>query len=181
DSAIYLSVNDTTDLEKELEPSVRSQITSSVKEYKNKKPRQISLEESIPKQYSFQHQEIDPLYKPPCVKTLKSYLFEAYNKCIITLKQKILEADTVALTLDIWSSKAHDSYLGITCYWLTEDFQIQEILLKLIELPYPYGHIEIYNTVQEVIENWKLDKKITAILTDNGANVKAAIEKFDDI
>ncbi|CAG8473624.1 6852_t:CDS:2, partial [Racocetra fulgida] len=52
------------------------------------------------------------------------------------------------------------------------------ILLKMIELPYPYGHLEIYNMIQEVIEDWKLDKKIIAILTDNGANIKAAIENI---
>ncbi|CAG8698969.1 10391_t:CDS:2, partial [Gigaspora rosea] len=162
DSTIYSPVNDTThisDLEKESEPSVRSQITSSeaitlsLTRFLVATALPLSLVEN--EHFRKFILEIDPLYKPP--------------------------SDTVALTLDIWSSKAHDSYLGITCHWLTEDFQIQKILLKLIELPYPHGHVEIYNTVQEVIEDWKLDKKIAAILTDNGANVKAAIEKFDDI
>ncbi|CAG8502773.1 17624_t:CDS:2 [Racocetra fulgida] len=36
----------------------------------------------------------------------------------------------------------------------------------MIKLFY-FKNLKIYNTIQEVIKNWKFDKKLIAILTDN--------------
>ncbi len=44
------------------------------------------------------------------------------------IKNKIAEtAEYVALTLDIWSSRAYDAYLGIT--WITPEFKLYEVFL----------------------------------------------------
>ncbi|CAG8845840.1 8477_t:CDS:2, partial [Gigaspora margarita] len=71
----------------------------------------------------------------PCVNTIKTIIFNSYTSAtrqITDLISKI--SDTMSLTFDIWTSRVHDSYLGITCYWLTDSFELHKIVLDMGEL-----------------------------------------------
>ncbi|CAG8786871.1 46543_t:CDS:2, partial [Gigaspora margarita] len=73
-------------------------------------------------------------------------------------------SNTVSLKLDIWSSRAHNSYLGITCHWLTDLFELHEIVFEIGELD--------DHCATDIVES------IFSITTDNGANVKFAIQQM---
>ena len=46
------------------------------------------------------------------------------------------------------------------------------------EFPYPHDAFTIAEEINNIIRNYNLEFKITAIVTDNGSNVKSAIEKL---
>ncbi|CAG8786659.1 8717_t:CDS:2, partial [Gigaspora rosea] len=121
----------------------------------------------------------DSRFKMPCVSTIKTIIFDTYTlatKQIIDLISKT--SDTVSLTLDIWSSRAHDSYLGITCHWLTDSFELHEIVLEIGELD-DHCASDIVESVNSVLDKFNINyQKIFSITTDNGANVKSAIQQM---
>lgn len=121
----------------------------------------------------------DSRFKMPCVSTIKTIIFDTYTlltKQIIDLISKT--SDTVSLTLDIWSSRAHDSYIGITCHWLTDSFKLHEIVLEIGELD-DHCATDIVESVNSVLDKFNINQqKIFSITTDNGANVKSAIQQM---
>jgi hypothetical protein len=114
----------------------------------------------------------DLYYKVPCTKTLKDRISSAYESGIDKVKNQLLQLENVSLTLDAWSSLAHIPYLGVTAHWMTSKFEPCELLLSMEELPYPHGAAEIQEHLVDLFDNWEISPKITAIVTDNGSNVK---------
>jgi len=116
----------------------------------------------------------DKRYKIPCYKTLKDRIFTAYEVGKDTLKSQFTQIQHISLTIDAWSSPAHLPYLGITAHWLSSKFEPQEVLLSMEELPYPHSAFEIQDHLFDLLYEWEIDSKITAIVTDNASNVKKA-------
>ena len=87
--------------------------------------------------------EFDKRYKVLCVKTFKDRISSAYEIGKDSLKNQLIQLQDISITLDAWSSSAHIPYLGITVHWVTSEFEPQELLLCMEELPYPHGVIEI--------------------------------------
>ena len=116
----------------------------------------------------------DERYKVPCTKTLKDRIFTVYEAGKDTLKSQFMQIQHISLTLDAWSSPAHLPYLGVTAHWLSSKFEPQEILLSMKELPYSHSTFEIQDHLFDLLYEWEIDLKITAIVTDNTFNVKKA-------
>jgi hypothetical protein len=116
----------------------------------------------------------DTYYKVPCTKTLKDRISSAYDTGTDVVKDQLSQLENLSLTLDAWSSSAHIPYLGVTVHWATAKFEPCELLLSLEELPYPHGSAEIQEYLVDLFNKWEINSKITAIITDNGSNVKKA-------
>ena len=116
----------------------------------------------------------DLYYKVPCTKTLKDRISSAYEVGADKIKNQLFQLENISLTLDAWSSSAHIPYLGVTAHWVTSKFEPYELLLSMEELPYPHGATEIQEHLADLFDEWEINSKITAIVTDNGSNVKKA-------
>ncbi|CAB5215823.1 unnamed protein product [Rhizophagus irregularis] len=121
----------------------------------------------------------DLFYKVPCTKTLKERISLAYEAGTEKVKNQLLQLENISLTLDAWSSSAHIPYLGVTVHWVTSKFEPYELLLSMEELPYPHGAIEIQEHLIDLFNDWGISSKITAIVTDNGSNVKKACSNMN--
>ncbi|CAG8776318.1 17242_t:CDS:1, partial [Acaulospora morrowiae] len=122
---------------------------------------------------------LDSRFEIPSVSTIKTTIFNSYTWTTKQLTDLISKtSDTISLTLDIWTSRAHDSYLGITCHWLTDTFELCETILNIGELNEHYT-FDIVESINLTLEKFIIDnKKVFSITTDNGANVKAAIQQI---
>lgn len=121
----------------------------------------------------------DERYKIPCTKTLKDRISTIYENGKDLLKIKFTQVQHISLTLDAWSSPAHLPYLGITAHWITSKFEPKEILLSMKELPYPHSAYEIQEHLFDLLFEWEIDSKITAIVTDNASNMKKAFDNLE--
>jgi hypothetical protein len=122
----------------------------------------------------------DSHYKVPCTKTLKDRISSAYEAGTNTLKNWLSQLENISLTLDAWSSSAHIPYLGVTAHWVASNkFEPCELLLSMEELPYPHGAIEIQEYLIDLFDEWEISSKITAIITDNGSNIKKACNEME--
>ena len=121
----------------------------------------------------------DSYYKVPCTKTLKDRISSAYEAGTDKVKNQLLQLESISLTLDAWSSSAHISYLGITAHWITSKFEPYELLLSMKELPYPHSATEIQEHLVDLFDEWEISSKITAMVTDNGSNIKKACNNMN--
>ncbi|KAK7933955.1 hypothetical protein WMY93_004851 [Mugilogobius chulae] len=58
---------------------------------------------------------LDPLYKVPCRKTVKTMVEERYQQNKKQAEEDLKKASAVSLTADMWTSRNMDAYLGVTC------------------------------------------------------------------
>ena len=124
--------------------------------------------------------DLNPKYKLPCTKTLKKHMYSIYYFANSKIELELsCNANDVSLTLDLWSSCAHQPYLGVTVHWVDENFYPCEFLLNMEEFPYPHDAFTIAEEINNIIHSYNLEFKIIAIVTDNRSNVKSAIEQLD--
>ncbi|EXX74628.1 hypothetical protein RirG_049360 [Rhizophagus irregularis DAOM 197198w] len=83
-------------------------------------------------------------------------------------------AATVSLTTDLWSSRAKHGYIGITAAWITPNFKVKDVMLEIKYAPSPHTANLVAELLYDCISSWDLNGRVTAIITDNGSNMKAA-------
>jgi len=88
----------------------------------------------------------------------------------------ILVNETVSITTDIWSSYSKDSFLDISIQWIDELYNLQQVFLDFKLIRGPHTAVNIASILKEAIDNWKLN--IIGIVTDNGANITAAVREL---
>lgn len=54
---------------------------------------------------------------------------QKYEEVKEKVQEALKETSIVALTADVWTSIATESYLGVTCHFLAEDWQMKSYTL----------------------------------------------------
>jgi zinc finger BED domain-containing protein 1 (E3 SUMO-protein ligase ZBED1) len=92
-------------------------------------------------------------------------------------------AKSLSLTTDMWASKANDSYMSLTCHYMTEEFTIASHCLGNSPFPETHTANNIYNKINAMMAKWGKEDIASSmtvyIVTDNARNLTAAINKTD--
>ena len=91
------------------------------------------------------------------------------------------QARSVSLTLDLWTAKNRQGYLEITCSFLDDTFNLREFTLDIAYIRYPHTANHIIETLEQVLDEWEIRELVFTITTDNGSNVKKAIQDMEGI
>ncbi|GBC42762.2 zinc finger BED domain-containing protein 1-like [Rhizophagus irregularis DAOM 181602=DAOM 197198] len=95
------------------------------------------------------------------------------------LKQYIHEnAASVSLTCDLWTSRSKQGFLGVTCHFITPDFEMREITLAIQYMPYPHTGEAIQHALEKIITQWELQNKVFFCTTDNTSNMKKCLNQI---
>ena len=98
-----------------------------------------------------------------------------YSKRVKEIKQELAQISHVALTSDIWTSRTTQSYLTLTCHFLTSSWELKTLVLETFELNNDHTADNIAEALQRVAGSWGISNKIVAMVTDNAANIVAAV------
>uniref|UniRef100_H2ZVP3 BED-type domain-containing protein n=1 Tax=Latimeria chalumnae TaxID=7897 RepID=H2ZVP3_LATCH len=100
------------------------------------------------------------------------------KKIHLRVYKEVEKTDQFVISLDIWTSKAIDSYLGITAHWVTEDYVCQQFILAVASFTSNYTAANIQCLLLGVLEKWNITcDKIQLLLHDGGSNVvKTAVD-----
>jgi hypothetical protein len=90
-------------------------------------------------------------------------------------------AISVNLTTDLWTARNRQGYIGITCCFLDEMFQLRELVLAVSYVHSPHTAEHISDTLLEILDQWMLREKVNIIVTDNGSNIKKAIKNMNSV
>lgn len=122
--------------------------------------------------------ELVPSYKIPSITTLKKTLDKKYEVTKNILQSCLLETQHICITLDVWTETMHEkSFLGVTVHYL-KDISLKSHSLAVEELKERHTVQYIGEVLEKILFDWKIDKKnIVSVVTDNGANVVAAVNR----
>ena len=99
---------------------------------------------------------------------------EMYQKVYLKVKEGISSASHISITTDVWSSVAQDSYLSLTCNYITADFSRQQVCLAA---PFNDHHTgeHIAAMINKCFHSWSVTSKVHVVVRDNGSNFVAGL------
>ena len=91
------------------------------------------------------------------------------------IMQQLEKAEAVTISTDGWTSINNDCYLSVTAHYLGEDMEMKSSLLECFKYDDKHTAENLCNELKHVTLEWKIQNKIVAIVTDNAANIIAAV------
>lgn len=132
--------------------------------------------------HGFRHlvHTFEPRYDPPSRKSLTTkYLPQMFEGEKSKVKRHLSSSRRFALTTDIWTSRANQAYTGVTIHFIDTEFELRHFLLETKEFPESHTAGNIADELREILKEWDLnDEFVSAITTDNGRNISAAIREL---
>lgn len=122
--------------------------------------------------------EVAPCYKVPSATHLKKLLCDKYESVKIELTKRISNAAAFCVTLDIWTETMNEkSFLGVTIHFV-ENITFKSANIATKEMTFNHTAEYISAVFGDILKNWEIPiHKVTCAVTDNGANMVAAIKK----
>ncbi|KAL3980064.1 doublesex- and mab-3-related transcription factor 3 [Sarotherodon galilaeus] len=85
------------------------------------------------------------------------------------------------LTADVWTSRATEAYLGVSCHFLSEDWKMKSFILDTMPLEERHTGANIVTWMEEVLTKFDiLPAKIKAVVHDSGSNMVAAMRPLEE-
>ncbi|XP_060665330.1 E3 SUMO-protein ligase ZBED1-like [Drosophila nasuta] len=123
-------------------------------------------------------QILDPRFKIPSKTHLRDVLVKGIlDEAVLTLKTKLRETTSVAVTCDCWTSSANDAFLTVTCHFI-DGFQFRTASLSTEKLKDATNHSapNIAETLKGVSEQFNVLDKTVCIVTDNASAMLKACD-----
>ena len=149
------------------------QITQGIAEFIARDMRPISVIEG--KGFQNLLAIIDPSYQVPSRKHVMKNIQDMYSKVRLCLLAEMEDIQSVGLTTDHWTSRAMDSYLGVTVHFITQDWELKKRVLQVRQVKERHTGNNVASDLKAVTTEWNLDSKVTGVTTDNTSNMVAAL------
>ncbi|XP_061716872.1 E3 SUMO-protein ligase ZBED1-like [Cydia pomonella] len=120
---------------------------------------------------------LNPGYTLPTRKTLsESLLPKVYGKMVEAAREQLSKAKAICVTTDAWTSTNADGYIAITAHFINEDTdQICTVMIGCIEYQERHTAANLQDFFTEKFREWDIDGYVGVIVSDNAANMLAAI------
>lgn len=121
--------------------------------------------------------ELEPNYTPPCRNTfITSLLEEKYVQTKTMLKSILEETEFITITTDGWTSLTNESYISVTAHFITKKWEFVSCLLSCFGYSERHTAQNLHDEISEILREWGISEKVFAMVTDNAANVVAAVK-----
>ena len=100
---------------------------------------------------------------------MRSLLPDMYTTRAKEIKRELLQISHVALTSDLWTSRTTESYLAITCHFVTSTWELKFLVLAMFGLKKDHTAEHIAASFPKDAEKWGISRKVVAMVTDNAA------------
>ncbi|XP_017261968.1 E3 SUMO-protein ligase ZBED1-like [Kryptolebias marmoratus] len=159
--------------------SARAQkITKSVAVFICKDLRPYSVVEN--KGFKNMLKILEPRYAIPTRKYMTEVAVPSlYTEVKTDVLESLKSAERVALTCDGWTSRATDPYVTITSHFISDEWELVSNVLQTRPLHGSHTGSNIANLLTEAINEWGITGKVPAVVTDNAANMLAAVGLTD--
>lgn len=122
---------------------------------------------------------LNPGYQPPCRQTVsKNLIPRLYNCTLEKLKHQIKCSTAVSLTTDGWTCINNRSYIAVTAHYIAYNGTLSSICLSCEEFDQRHTSKNLAFYLKNVTVEWDINYKIVAIVTDNAANITAAVNEM---
>ena len=119
---------------------------------------------------------IDPKYEPPSRRTImRSMLPGYYERVKEEVKAKLSDVKHCALTTDLWTSRATQGYITVTCHFISSDWILHAVVLDTLLVEADHTAENLAAELSGVSNEWGVTDKIVCVVTDNASNIVAAV------
>ncbi len=124
---------------------------------------------------------LDAQYELPGQKYFsKTAIPDLYNKVRKEVQALLSGTDSFSLTTDMWSSLNMTPYMSLTVHTITPEWNLESKCLQTTYFPESHTADNLAAALRDALHDWQLDEnKLSAITTDNAANIAAAIRSLN--
>ena len=117
-----------------------------------------------------------PGYTLPSRTHFTKLMEQKYETTLVRVKDALkANENKIALTTDAWTSVATEAYLGITCHFISDDWELTSFCLTTMPLEERHTGANIAAWIEQVVERSEIHtNRIVAVVHDNGSNVVLA-------
>ncbi|XP_067616849.1 E3 SUMO-protein ligase ZBED1-like [Eurosta solidaginis] len=117
-----------------------------------------------------------PGYKLPTRQKLSKKLIpETCEELRINMKESIQAVEAVCPTTDAWTSRNNAHYVAVTAHYVNSDNAMSSSLLCCKDFNDRHTSENLRNFLKDVVCEWGIANKISAVVSDNAPNIVGAI------
>ena len=75
----------------------------------------------------------------------------------------------------MWTSRKTESYLTITCHFVTSTWELKSLVLETFGFKKDHTTENIAASFQKIAQEWGISQKVVVMVADNAANVVANV------
>ena len=118
---------------------------------------------------------MEPGYALPCRKTISSIISRKHALGIEELRCVLQKVDGLAITSDLWTSKATEGYASVTGHFLDVEWRLQTCLLKTCNFPQQHTGRNIADLVLHVASLFGINVDgLSVFVYDEASNMVCA-------
>ncbi len=118
--------------------------------------------------------------KIPARRTVSRSLLDNLKAVEEELKEILEHTDDIATSLDLWSSKALESYMGVLVHYITEDWEYKSRVIDFLRCKGRHTGLAILEAYRHVLQFYNIESKEWKSITDSASNMIKAFEiKFE--
>ena len=114
------------------------------------------------------------LLRPNCDLFGRTHLTKHLKKHAGEIRTQLLkdlpENRKVSLAVDCWTSLNHHGFLSVTGYYITDTWQLREVLLAFRVLTGKHSGKSLAGTTASILRQYKIQKQLFAVTADNARN-----------
>lgn len=120
---------------------------------------------------------LEPRYEVPSRRHFTEKVIPAlYAETRAKVEGALQSAKRVALTCDGWTSRATESFVTITAHFIDDHWDAQTYVLQTRVMYDSHTGAHMAEVLKKAADEWKLNDKDPAVVTDNAANMSVAVE-----
>ena len=121
---------------------------------------------------------LNPKYKVPCRKKLRSLLTDLYREKVELLKFKLLSIKMLSITTDGWTSCQNYSYISATAHFISEKTNFISFCLGFAYLNGRHEADNLKEALLKILEKFKVEDKIISVVSDNASNIRNCLNSL---
>ena len=115
---------------------------------------------------------LEPGYKVPSAVHITSCLHERYSQVKGVVMEYLQSASYIALTSDVWTSLATQSYISATAHFVTSEWELNSCVLQTLHFPESHTGVHVSEKLKEICSNFSVSyDKVVAVVHDHGSTV----------
>lgn len=100
-----------------------------------------------------------------------------YEDICEKIQVEIGKAGAVCLTTDCWTSITNSSYMAVTAHFIDGNMNLRSVCLSCSEFGERHTADNLAEILKSITSKWNIAYKISAIVSDNAANIVSGIRK----
>lgn len=121
--------------------------------------------------------QLQPAYLMPRDRTVSVMLPQRFDRLMNRRKIEMLNVTAVCLTIEGWSSdETMRKYFAVTGHFISSELELKSYLLDCLVYTNQHTITYLKDELMRVAEEWRVQDKVIAVVTDNIGEVLTAIE-----